>query len=76
MQTTDITPKGKIRVMTARGVVARELRELPVGDTLIVPFKYYTANNIRVAVTKLRSEGLDFAYDNSGDAHSVITRTK
>lgn len=42
----------------------------------MVPFKYYTANNIRVAVTKLRSEGLDFAYDNSGDAHSVITRTK
>ncbi|MCM1356467.1 MAG: hypothetical protein NC212_08700 [Staphylococcus sp.] len=68
-KTTD-TP----RIMTSRAVLARELGELSVGDVLHVPFKYCTANNVKVTVAGLRKEGLDFKYDNSGAEYSVITR--
>lgn len=65
-----------MRTMTARGILSRELRELAVGDVLIVPFKYCTANNIKVNVSNMRSEGLDFEYDNTGTENSVIRRTR
>lgn len=64
------------RKMPSRGVLARELRALEEGETLIVPFKYCSARNIKVQVAALRKEGLDFSYDNSGSEHSVVTRTK
>ena len=60
--------------MNSRAVLARELRDLDEGQTLIVPFKYCSANNIKVTVTTLRKEGMDFTYDNSGNEHSIITR--
>lgn len=65
----------KPRIMNARAVLTRELAVLSVGETLYVPFKYCTANNVKVAVTTLRKNGLDFKYDNSGTEYSVITRT-
>lgn len=63
------------RTMTSRAVLTRELAVLAVGETLHVPFKYCTANNVKVAVTTLRKNGMDFRYDNTGTEYSVITRT-
>ncbi len=65
----------KPRIMTARAVLTRELEVLPIGETLHVPFKYCTANNVKQTVHILRRTGMEFKYDNSGAAYSVITRT-
>lgn len=71
MTSTIVTP----RIMTSRAVLSRELADLAVGETLHVPFKYCTANNIKQTVHFLRKKGLDFEYDNTGSELSVITRT-
>lgn len=64
-------------VMKSRGVVARELDALDPGGILLVPFKYCSANNIKVSVSNLNKEGTkQFAYDNSDDTYSVIRRVK
>lgn len=61
--------------MNSRAVLARELRDLEIGETLIVPFKYCSCNNIKATVSLLRKNGMDFSYDNSGREHSIVTRT-
>lgn len=63
------------RIMNARGVLSRELADLPVGGVLFAPFKYCSANNVKATVSKMRQNGFDFSYDNSGSEYSVITRT-
>ncbi len=72
---TTTNPTNSQRIMPPRAVLSRELSELQVGETLYVPFKYCSANNVGATVTILRKNGLDFKYDNSGTVHSVITRT-
>lgn len=59
--------------MNTRAGTVMELAVLSVGETLYV--KYCTANNIMVAVTTMRKNGLDFRYYNSGSEYSVIRRT-
>lgn len=71
MANATVTP----RIMNSRAILARELRDLPVGATLFVPFKYCSVSNIKATVSNLRREGLDFDYDNTGTEYSVITRT-
>ncbi len=66
-----------IRTMNARGVLARELRDLEIGEIIIVPFKYCSVSNIKKTVSILASrENLHFRYDNSGTENSMIQRTE
>lgn len=69
-------PIAGIRTMNSRGVLARELRELKVGEVLLVPFKYCSVSNIKKTVSVLNSQNFTFEYDNSGTEHSVIRRTR
>lgn len=71
MTNATVTP----RIMNSRAVLGRELRDLPVGATIFVPFKYCSVSNIKATVSNLRRDGLDFEYDNSGTEYSVIKRT-
>ena len=62
------------RIMPERGVVARELRALGVGATLLIPFKYATKRAINIAIHRVRKEGLEFTSDISGFEFAQITR--
>lgn len=62
--------------MPERGVITRELRDLSVDATLLIPFKYATKRAINVAIHRVRQEGLDFSSDVSGFEFATVTRTK
>lgn len=62
--------------MPKRAVLARELRSMEVGELLLVPFKFVTADKIRVALHTVRGEGLDFDADTSGYDFASIRRIK
>ena len=69
-------PIAGILTMNSRGVLARELRELGIGEVLLVPFKHCSMSNIKKTMSVLNSQNFTFEYDNSGTENSVIRRTK
>lgn len=54
------------------------IRELNVGDTLEVPFKWYSAYHVRTAASQLRrDEGLGLSTNcSSNPTATIVTRTK
>lgn len=54
------------------------IRELAVGDSLEVPFKWFTSYYVRTAATQLRKEeGLGLSTNcSSNPTATIVTRTK
>lgn len=78
MKATKTTAKNKLspRRLNSRSVLNRELAELEIGQTVVVPYKYCSVNNIRRSIfNAVHNLGRQFQAETSGDTFARITRT-
>ncbi len=61
-----------IRILKQYEVPARILRDLNVGESLWIPFKFRAANHVVDVASKLRREGYTIEVDVTDDVYGVL----